>query len=59
MGEQFNKLVAPDKATANSDPTAAVIQRSQSLFGITVLKAFVGNLLRRVVNARCQPERVT
>ena len=42
-GEQPGELiVAQEEGTANSVPAAAVIQRSQALFGITGRKGCVG-----------------
>ncbi len=35
-------MVAEEEGTANSVPAAAVIQRSQALFGFTGRKGFVG-----------------
>lgn len=45
-GEHPPELSVPqEEATANSVPAAAVIQRSQALFGFTGRKASVGGLL--------------
>ena len=41
-------IVSEEEETANSVPAAAVIQRSQALFGITGRKARVGGLASRV-----------
>ncbi len=45
MWEQIKKIVPQEEETANSVPAAAVIQRSQALFGITGGKAAVAVLL--------------
>ena len=39
-------IVAKEEGTANSVPAAAVIQRSQALFGITGRKGCVGGIVR-------------
>ncbi len=39
-------IVAKEEGTANSVPAAAVIQRSQALFGITGRKGCVGGMVR-------------
>ena len=41
-------IVAEEEGTANSVPAAAVIQRSQALFGFTGRKGCVGGELSRV-----------
>ena len=41
-------MVRQEEETANSVPAAAVIQRSQALFGITGRKACVGCFVSRV-----------
>ena len=41
-------IVAEEEGTANSVPAAAVIQRSQALFGFTGRKGCVGGGLSRV-----------
>ena len=41
-------MVRQEEETANSVPAAAVIQRSQALFGITGRKACVGGIVSRV-----------
>ena len=46
--EQIKKIVPQEEETANSVPAAAVIQRSQALFGITGRKACVGCFVSRV-----------
>lgn len=47
--EYAGQLIVPqEEATANSVPAAAVIQRSQALFGITGRKACVGCFVSRV-----------
>jgi hypothetical protein len=48
MWEQIKKIVPQEEETANSVPAAAVIQRSQALFGITGRKACVGGFVSRV-----------
>ncbi len=40
--EQVDLIVAKEEGTANSVPAAAVIQRSQALFGFTGRKGCVG-----------------
>ncbi len=55
MWEQIKKIVPQEEETANSVPAAAVIQRSQALFGITGLKASVGCSVSLVEKARVQP----
>lgn len=43
VGARQQCLIVPqEEETANSVPAAAVIQRSQALFGITGRKAYVG-----------------
>ena len=44
----WNLIVAEEEGTANSVPAAAVIQRSQALFGFTGRKGCVGGGLSRV-----------
>ena len=44
-------IVAKEEGTANSVPAAAVIQRSQALFGITGRKGRVGGSASRGSNA--------
>ena len=41
-------IVAKEEGTANSVPAAAVIQRSQALFGFTGRKGCVGGAVSRV-----------
>jgi hypothetical protein len=41
-------IVPQEEETANSVPAAAVIQRSQALFGITGRKEYVGCFLSQV-----------
>ena len=48
MWEQdFGLIVPQEEETANSVPAAAVIQRSQALFGITGRKGYVGGGISR------------
>ncbi len=46
---------APKEAMANSVPAAAVIRRSQALFGITGRKARVGGTVSGMWNRSAQP----
>ncbi len=55
MVEQIKKILPQEEETANSVPAAAVLQRSQALFGITGRKACVGGFVIRVVKAGAQP----
>ena len=41
-------IVAEEEGTANSVPAAAVIQRSQALFGITGRKGSVGGVVSQM-----------
>ena len=43
-----NLIVAKEEGTANSVPAAAVIQRSQALFGFTGRKGCVGGRVSRM-----------
>ena len=48
-GQYLPELMVPqEEATANSVPAAAVIQRSQALFGFTGRKGHVGGVACRV-----------
>lgn len=49
VAEQASDLMVPqEEATANSVPAAAVIQRSQALFGFTGRKGRVGGMVCRM-----------
>ena len=48
-------IVAKEEGTANSVPAAAVIQRSQALFGITGRKGSVGGDASGLYNTGAQP----
>ncbi len=48
VGARCKSLIVPqEEGTANSVPAAAVIQRSQALFGITGRKGYVGGGISR------------